>query len=183
MAPWFNVRKAAQVAAYFALQDEGEINVLKLTKLIYLADRLFMEKYDRPILNDYLVSMDHGPVNSLTYGFISGTSESGDWDKFIADGAKHMVALANSKLSEDDLDELSDAELDILHSIWKSFGHMDRFVVRDYTHENCPEWENPHGSSNPIPYERVFKALGKKKSPELADSVLGDRKAISKLIS
>jgi hypothetical protein len=30
----------------------------------------------------------------------------------------------------------------------------------DYTHDRLPEWEDPQGSSNPIPYERLFSAIG-----------------------
>ena len=60
----FNARKAAQVGAYFAKASGGKINVLKLVKLIYLADRHSMELYDAPILNDVFVSMNKGPVNS-----------------------------------------------------------------------------------------------------------------------
>jgi Protein of unknown function (DUF4065) len=65
MAFWFNVKKAAQVAAFFALKQGGQIHVLKLTKLVYLSDREFMDRYDIPITGDKLVSMDHGPVNSV----------------------------------------------------------------------------------------------------------------------
>ena len=158
----FNERKAAQVAAYFALEEGGSINVLKLVKLIYLADRLFMDRYDRPILNDRFVSMDHGPVNSITLNFINGCiAERGDWDKFISDRARHNVALANRRITVDDLDELSEAELRILRQVWKRFGHRTHFQIRNYTHRHCPEWEDPNGSSTPIPYERIFKFLGK----------------------
>jgi uncharacterized phage-associated protein len=64
---WYNARKAAQVAAFFAKAQGGKINVLKLVKLIYLADRLALETFEHPILEDKFVSMDHGPVNSITF--------------------------------------------------------------------------------------------------------------------
>lgn len=175
MAPWFNVRKAAQVAAFFALREGGEINVLKLTKLVYLSDRAFMKKYDAPILCDRLVSMDHGPVNSLTLNYINGTAESDDWNEFISDRAGHMVALGKANTQVDDLDELSDAEVEVLESVWEFFGHYDRFALRDYTHTHCPEWEDPHGSSNPIRYAQVFKFLGKANGADLEDRVAEER--------
>lgn len=175
MAPWFNVRKAAQVAAFFALRQGGQINVLKLTKLIYLSDRKFMERYDIPILGDRLVSMDHGPVNSQTLNYINGTAESQLWDSFLSDRAGHMVGLAHNGITEESLDELSDAETDVLREIWGQFGYMDRYAIRDYTHANCPEWEDPHGSSTPIRYAQVFKFLGKRASSELEDRILSER--------
>ena len=54
LIPGYNVRKAAQVVAFFAIRQGGRINVLKLSKLVYLSDRAFVEKYDVPILYDKL---------------------------------------------------------------------------------------------------------------------------------
>ncbi len=180
MAPWFNVRKAAQVAAFFALQERGEINILKLIKLIYMADRKFMELYDTPILNDQLVSMPHGPVNSITYDFASGSEEAPEWNEFLVGRARYMVGLARD-LAESDLDELSRAELRVLETTWAELGHMDRFEIRDYTHNNCPEWENPNGSSTSIPYSRVFNFLGKQHSGDLEDRILSERQVAANL--
>ncbi len=177
MTPWFNVRKAAQVTAFFAKQEGGRINVLKAVKLIYLADRLFMQKYDCPILNDKLVSMPHGPVNSLTYNYIAGGEvDEENWDRYLTDRERHDIGLTDDNLTEDALDELSDAEIEALHEIWQAYGHMDRFELRDYTHKHCPEWVDPNGSSCPIHYELVFKFLGKAEhSSELASRVEVDR--------
>ncbi|MBZ4219041.1 MAG: SocA family protein [Chlorobium sp.] len=167
---WFNARKAAQVAAFFTLQGDGSINVLKLTKLIYISDRVHMERYDYPILNDKFVAMPHGPVNSMTYEFINGDQDDDGWNEFITDREGHNVGLTNP-ISVDDLDELSDAEIATLQDVWTSFGSMGQYTIRDWTHQNCPEWENPHGSSNPIPYARVFKYLGKKNAELLEEKI------------
>lgn len=170
--PGFNVKKAAQVAAYFAKRGGGTINVLKLTKLIYLADREFLSRYDMPILWDRLVSMPHGPVNSDTYAWMDGQfGENQDWDAYLSDRNNHDVALANPEVAENDLDELSEAELEILDHTWRAFGHMDRFQLRDYTHKHCPEWENPEGSSSGIPYDRVLKYLNKDHAVDTADDI------------
>ena len=50
LLPGYDVRKAAQVAAFFAIKAGGKINKLRLVKLIYLADRQFMIRYDEPML-------------------------------------------------------------------------------------------------------------------------------------
>ncbi len=174
---WYNARKAAQVAAFFAKAQGGKINVLKLTKLIYLADRFALENFESPILNDKFVSMDHGPVNSITYNQINGgqDDDSGVWKEFISARENYYVGLAKPDLKIHDLDELSKAELDVLKMTWERFGKMDRFEVRDYTHKNCPEWEDPNGSSSPIPLERIFKFLGKPNGRELAVKLESER--------
>jgi len=168
MTSWYNVRKAAQVAAFFAREEGGRINVLKLVKLIYLADRKHMGKYDRPILNDKYVSMDHGPVNSITFDYINGCHPERDgWEQFVTDRDNYQIGLVREDLSDGDLDELSEAETETLREVWARFGGMTKYEIRDWTHEHCPEWEDPSGSSAPIPYKRIFEFLGKAHAAEL----------------
>lgn len=176
MRPWYSPRKVAQVAAFFAQQERGTINVLKLTKLIYLADREHMKKYDSSITNDEFVSMPHGPVNSMTNQYINGQLEMDGWDEFIADRAGYSIGLAKS-VTEEMLDELSDAELQTLKEVWEEFGGMDKYTIRDWTHKHCPEWEDPNGSSCAIPYARVFKFLGKQDA-ELIESRIKEERAL-----
>lgn len=168
----YRTRKAAQVTAFFALKQGGSINVLKLAKLLYLGDREHLSRYDLPILFDSFVSMDHGPVTSTTLDYVNGYQEDrANWDTFVADRAGYDVGIASNNLTVDDLDELSDAEIDSLQAVWSEFGGMDRYTVRDWTHKNCGEWEDPRGSSAPIPYERVLKFLGKDHSGEIAQEI------------
>lgn len=175
MQPWYNARKAAQVVAFFARQQGGMINVLKLTKLVYLADRKNIEKFDFPITWDNFVSMDHGPVDSITYDCINGMQDSADgWNEFVTDRQGYNVGLMRP-VEDDDLDELSVAETGTLHEVWNQFGHMTKFQIRDWTHENCPEWEDPHGSSAPIPFSRLLKFLGKNDADEIEQDLLNER--------
>ncbi len=174
-APGFKEKRAAQVVAYFVHRSGGPINVLKLVKLLYLSDRESLRRYDFPILYDCLVSMDNWPVDSITLNYINGLeADSQLWDRYVTSREGHSVGISNPHLTPNDLDELSAADLQILDLIWQQHGHKDRFELARYTHENCPEWEDPHGSSYPIPYERVFKALGKTNSGELAEALAED---------
>jgi uncharacterized phage-associated protein len=174
--PGYNVRKAAQVTAFFAIKQGGAIEVLKVAKLLYLADREFMSRYNFPILFDCFVSMPHGPVTSMTLNYINGMEEQRDhWEDFVVGRAGNKVGVSRQDMSFDELDELSDAEVHVLEATWDQFGHMSSWAVRSYTHANCPEWEDPHGSSNPIPYERVLKFLHKENSAEIADEIESQR--------
>ncbi|MFD1610855.1 Panacea domain-containing protein [Sphingomonas tabacisoli] len=175
MQPWYNARKAAQVSAFFAAKQGGTIPVLKLTKLLYLADRKNLQKYDFPITWDNLVSMDHGPVNSITYDCINGMRAANeDWEEFITDRAAYSVGITKP-INVDQLDQLSDAEVETLEETWAEFGHMTKWQIRDWTHANCPEWEDPNGSSYPIPFNRLLKFLGKQDANELEADLLAER--------
>ncbi len=166
--------KAAQVAAWFALKAGGRINVLKLAKLMYLAERESMAAYDEPMFYDRLVSMDHGPVTSISLNCINGLTESEVWPRYIGGRAGYDILCAEG-VGPEDLDHLSRADLRILDDLWHRFGHLHQFDLRDWTHANCPEWENPHGSSTPIPHGRVFKFLDKPNAEYLAEAVLQHR--------
>ena len=166
----YNQRKAAQVAAHFIVMAGGQLNVLKLTKLLYLADRTMLDQFEYSLTGDNLVSMPHGPVLSQTLDCTKGRFEKipDGWENWIAPPAHHNVTLARTTPLRDDLDLLSDAEIEVIDAVWVQYGHMDKYSIRNFTHDNCPEWEDPKKSSLPIPYKQLFTALGR--SPEDADA-------------
>lgn len=174
MGTWFNERKAAQVAAFFCEKQGRNIAVLKLIKLIYLADRASMAQTGFPITNDCLVSMPHGPVNSMTLNLVDGNVASEVWSDLLRDRSNYMIGLRRDR-SDEDIEELSELDLEILESVWKEFGHMDRWQIRDWTHNNCPEWEDPNGSCAPIPHSRVLKYLGVENPEDLAADIAEDQ--------
>jgi uncharacterized phage-associated protein len=167
----FNEKKAAQAAAFFLFQAGQPMSVLKLTKLLYLAERRSFERFGSPMIGDRLVSMPHGPVLSVTYNHMSGELESieGGWDSWIADRAGHDLDLRTRAALQDpasDLLELSDADVEVLAEVWGRFGRMTGWELRNWTHDNCPEWKDPEGSMIPMKLEDLFAAL--KYSPEQA---------------
>lgn len=182
----FNARKAAQVIAYFALRSgRGSLEVTKAVKLVYLADRESIRVWGAPILDERRVSMPHGPVNSETHACISGDydlSHSG-WSKFVEDRADHMVAV-RAGITDADLDELSEADLSALDATWGRFGSVGAWALRDWTHDsrNIPEWEDPQGSSLPIPLRRIMAHVGVP-DPEGQAALLEDHDRIDGLFA
>lgn len=158
----FNERKVAQMAAFFLGQTPGDrMPHLKLMKLLYLSDREAFRTFGRPMTGDLLVSMQQGPVLSRTLDLMDGDVESGPggWEAWISDKENHEVAL-RQPLQPGALDELAPAEIDLLFSIWREFGSMSKWEIRDWTHRHCREWQDPNGSSIPISYVALARALG-----------------------
>lgn len=160
----FSEKKAAQVAAYFLFRAHGRLPVLKLMKLMYLAERLSYQRFGEPIIGDILVSMEHGPVLSRTLNRINGMTQSevDGWDKWVSDRDGYDVALSDASLirsPEEDLLELSDADLGLLKKTWEDFGHLSQYEIRNYTHNKCAEWTDPNGSSIPIDMTHFFEVL------------------------
>lgn len=158
----FNERKAAQMAAFFLGQAPGgRMPHLKLMKLLCLSDREAVRAFGWPISGDRLVSMPHGPVLSQTLNLMDGDveSQSGGWESWISDKENHELSLRRP-LDIAALDELAPGELDILRAVWKQFGAMGKWEIREWTHQHCAEWKDPHGSSYPIPYDDLARAVG-----------------------
>ena len=171
----YNPRKAAQLIAALILKGgEARLNVLKTVKLIYLVDRESIGRFGFPVLDEDRYSMPHGPVNSCTYSHINGERDLSDsgWADFLQDKENHMIALSRPDISEDDLDELSDADLECVDAVWKKFGHMSQWQIRDWTHDpkNVPEWEDPEGGSTVIPLRRILQALGVEHADDIEDT-------------
>ncbi|WP_445491031.1 Panacea domain-containing protein [Rhodopseudomonas sp. RCAM05734] len=159
----FNARKSAQVIAFLISKSGAtSINVLKAIKLVYLGDRCSIEKFGFPILDETRVAMPRGPVNSTTYSHVNGEFDldACGWSEFLEDRAQHQIG-ARRAFELDELDELSDADIECLDEVWGRFGHMNQWQLVDYTHDrsNVPEWEDPNGSSKPIPLERIMTLL------------------------
>ena len=143
---------------------------LSLIKLLYLSERLSYQEYGYPISGDHLVSMDHGPVLSRTYDHIKGARKSTPrgWDTWIADQADYMVSLTESG-RQADFDELSESDVEVLDSVWQEYGHLGRWDLVNLTH-TLPEWEDPNGTSIPIPPQKLLASLGY--SPEAIEHML-----------
>ena len=158
----YDIPKAAQAVAYFALKSGGSINVLKLSKLMYLAERESMKRYDSPMFYDELFSMPDGPVASITLNFIDGHNEDAIWSQFVLPRSGYDISAVKD-LSMAKLDNLSAADIEIFDDLWKQFGALDRYDLRNWTHkkENIPEWKDPNGSSISIKHKDVFNYLGK----------------------
>lgn len=166
VGPLFDERRAAEAAAYLLFRAGGRLPLIKLVKLLYLSERLSLQRYGEPLTGDRLVAMPNGPVLSMTYDHINGAlpSVEGGWETWVADREGHVLALRDAsriRSPEQDLLRLSDSDLEVLGETWAQFGHWDRWDLVRYTHSDaCPEWEDPEGSSRPIHYEVLFEKLG-----------------------
>lgn len=174
----FNERKVAQMAAYLLSKEAGRMAHLKLMKLLYLSDREAMAQYGFPLSGDRMVSMPHGPVLSMTLNLMDGDIESAEngWEAWISDKENHELSTVRP-VQRGELNELSAADIDILDAVWAKFGQMGKWQIRDWTHQHCPEWKDPNGSSQSIAYEDVFRALGRTEdqAAELAAHIEAER--------
>lgn len=170
----FQSEKAAQAVAYFINRQSEPIEKLKLIKLLYLAEREFMGKYGQPMFYDEFFSLPHGPICSNILDGINGKLDKAFWSKYVSKNANKVVLVC--PVTRDDLDEISDAELEILNIIWESFGWMTSGQIRNHTHKHCPEYVEIKEGRVPIYYTELFKVLGADNPQFLSEEVEQYRK-------
>ncbi len=167
----FDPHKAAQAAALLLHKAGGVLEVIKLVKLLYLAERASLLQFGEPLMGDRLVSMQHGPVVSIAYDQMKGAGNppaQAIWDSWMDARAGNQIALRSEKNKPDlinDLLALSDSDEAVLQQVWVQYGPMNAWALRDLTHTCAvPEWQDPNGSSLPIDYETLFETNGKSKA-------------------
>jgi len=134
-------KKATQALNFLARKKDGKINKMKAIKLIFLADRLHLRKYGRPIVGDMYWAMKLGPVGSLTKNIaeLSGTSE----DAMVY--AKKYIKPADEKkqtfvsIKQEDLNVFSKTDIECIGIVYDKFSDKDQFELAEITHK-YPEW-------------------------------------------
>jgi hypothetical protein len=166
----FNPEKSTQLAAYLLKKASGSsMSKYVLLKMIYLADREALRRWDLPITGDEPVSMELGPVPSRIYDLTKGGVRFAEiWGSAIATSGKRVVFLK----SDPGRDELSDSELKLLDGIWKQFGTFSFEEMKAYCHK-LPEYDQNVGKgSRPIRFEALLSLIGKNQEQiqKIADS-------------
>jgi len=157
----FDERKTAAAAALLLQLSGGSMEYLRLIKLLYFIDREALEALGRPITGDRYVSMRHGPVLSTVYDLVKATllgdvAATGPWSEHVQPNGRYRLALRQAP----DVGALSEAEIDVVLQVFERYRSMDRWSIRDQTHD-LPEWEDPGDSSKEIPLETILRVLGK----------------------
>ena len=157
----FSERKAAAAASLLLQLAGGQMEYLKLIKLLYYADRESLDRLGRPISGDHYFSMRLGPVLSKVYDLIkatlAGTAEQGPWVQQIGMASRYVLKLNGPA----DFGPLSDAEIRVLYEVFNRLASTDKWAVVNETHQGLPEWEDPGESRERIDIETILRVLGK----------------------
>lgn len=136
----FDHKKATQAINYFSQKEGGKIDMMKVIKLIYFADRYHLRKYGRPVVNDTYWAMSFGPVGT-TVKDIAGFSLFLDEEElryaveYLAKGDSYFI------LSKNKVDDkvFSDSDVEALEFAYSNFGKFGQFDLAEITHK-YPEW-------------------------------------------
>lgn len=157
----FQIGKATETACEFLERSGGQINIMKLLKLCYLLDRLSLDQRGIPVVGGDYLSMRNGPVTSELLDLINAGRLEGEadrrWEECVSDRRDHDIKL--EKMPE--RLHVSDAEIEMIDSIWQEHGQRDQWQLVEWCHAHCAEWMPPASGCAPIAVEQIGKALGK----------------------
>jgi uncharacterized phage-associated protein len=154
----FNERKVTQAAAFLLKLRGGRMKYIKLLKLLYLADRKSLLERGLPISTDRYVSMDDGPVLSITYNLIQGDYRNTEhiWSSVIVPAEDFDVRLKDPQ-GDISIGQLSRAEIRTLQSVFDVYGSWNRWKLIDEVMHKLPEWTDPNGSMIPIEVRDILQ--------------------------
>jgi uncharacterized phage-associated protein len=158
----FDERRATEAAAFLLSLNAQKMNGQKLIQLLYLADREALIRFGAPITTDQYDSTKQGPMlinvsNLISYG--SSAEKIGSWSSLIFNSSGDDVSLVR-EISEEDYEELSVAECELLDEIWAKCGSLSGPELVDVL-RGLKEWHDPHGSSVRISYPDILRAGGR----------------------
>lgn len=135
----FSEAKAAHAAAYLLKKAGGSLELLKLMKLMYLAERGFYERYGRPMIGDQPMADRHGPVLDSVYRAAADVRDAGPtWQQLICPRQDNDIDLKDNAVQ---LKKLSQADRNVLDAVWEEHGHKTGSQLRKWTHRNCKEYD------------------------------------------
>src|SRR5438105_10736223 len=106
----FQIGKATESACEFLERAGGQINIMKLVKLIYLLDRVSLDRRGIPVVGGDYLSMRNGPVTSELLDIINAgrlfDEQDNRWEQCISDRRNHDLQLEQMPPRE----HVSDAE-------------------------------------------------------------------------
>jgi uncharacterized phage-associated protein len=186
----FDVEKFVNLMAHLAVRVD-DLDPLKATKLLYLADKHHLVRHGKPILGDFYVRMDYGPVPSLAYSILRDSYNPLQGNEHPSRDSFATSLKVEKRLWERypkfkakkpaDLEVFSDAELESIEAVINEYGKKTGLELSDLTHGDPPWTDTPNNSL--IDYRLFFKncPAAKEAAQTLLELEQEDREFVSSL--
>lgn len=159
-------------ASVFLIDQKSEYTITHLAQLLYVIDRESIRLSGYPIVDDDCLYTAMGPCHEKMYSLIIGDASCAGygWGRFLRETDAGTLVLASSELTLDSLDELSEADIEIVRSVLeRGMSESELSFLLDDP-QNVPELAGLRGSSHPveIPLRTILEAVGHSHADEIA---------------
>jgi Protein of unknown function (DUF4065) len=156
----FDKEKAISTVLYIA-EKLPQADLHKISKILYFADQKHLVKYGNPIVGDYYVAMDNGPVPSQIYDMLKtvrGDSlfKTNEYKKYFRVEQTYIVI----PLTTPDLDEFSESDIECIDEAIIENKDLDFIALKKKSHG---EAYNSAGLNSTISIEKIAKEGGANK--------------------
>ena len=161
----FDFNRSLQAAAFLLRRERNRnMNYMRLTKLLYIADRESLRDTGRPITGAKPVAIVRGLVLQEVLELVRGQHyDTPRWSNFIR-REKYQLEL----IDDPGIGRLSKYMTAILEEIAARHEEHDEWDMVAITHE-LPEWRynDPGKSSRRIPFNEILAAIGRSADADL----------------
>jgi uncharacterized phage-associated protein len=157
--------KVMNALAFFSQNGVADLDQMKTSKLLFLADRAHLLRYGRTITGDTYVCMENGPVPSITRDLMNARFADDPDDVSMREYFDVRHSSTYPQLiarHEPDLDVFSDSDIEVLRETVEVYGKKTAWQLRELTHE-FPEIGAALAARSaakrnviPIPFESFF---------------------------
>ena len=158
-------RQAAQLAAAFILKASRAVGVVRLMKLMYLAEREAVRRSGLPVTFDDVYAMQAGMVLSRTFDLMKGepgTPTTDDWSRYIAPPSHRGLDVCQG-VGASTLDGLSGSDMEVVDDVWERHGRRSRDELVHEVHHQLDEWQEYWGDPSrksaavAVPYDKLVE--------------------------
>ena len=177
MNPTFREDKTTQAACLFIQKAGGSSNIMKLIKLMYIADHKRIIKRGRPITFADYFSLDMGPILSKTLDLAKHRTFLGTkllWIRYVSEKKGGNVEMLQENCL---INVLSEAESEDIEQTWTEFGPYDQWELVRWCHDNLGECQDPMGGAIPISYHDILTHGGRTEVE--AGQIVGELQSLS----
>jgi uncharacterized phage-associated protein len=175
----FQFPKTFQATAAILREHGGQMDCVRLLKLLYIADRELLADTGETLTGDEAVALKRGPVLHNVYSLIKErgkNEEQAKWNEAIRrvkhDDKDDEVALFNSV----PIGCMTKAEVEKIHEVCLRFMEKNTTDLCQMTHD-FPEWTEAFekDEASPINWEVALTAMGRGNSIEEAHLLQKDQ--------
>lgn len=180
----YDPKKFASCVAYLSSKNVPGMDKLKVSKLIFYADKLHLQKFCRPITGDYYKHIDYGPIPQNSLDVMNDTitdrpvGEQGPYNRrvfeesIVCDPHTRPYPLFQVR-GEQNYDNLSESEKEILEEVIVRYGGMTGGQLIDETHKEAAVTKTDYNSN--IDYVLLLDDLDEETRNEIMEVIEHDQ--------
>jgi uncharacterized phage-associated protein len=155
--PLYNEAKATQVAGLLLKQNDGRMNLLKFTKIVYNIEREALKRWSLPVTYSNICSMRAGQVLSEIHDNTKQHVSAPIWKEYIDTNRKTNTVSLKKECS---MEKLNRAEISLIKEIYQRDKNKTIDQLKKEHHE-YPEYVDPGNSSIKTDLDKLLSILGK----------------------